>query len=93
MVSALGGTRVRAKTAGMSRVGSSRIYGGRRSRRAGATRLMAGERRSRRERGKPDPTDAWAVARATLQEPNLLIAARWAEPRVCGSWSTIAKAW
>jgi len=35
------------------------------------TRLMAGERRSGRERGKSDPIDALAVARAALREPDL----------------------
>jgi transposase len=35
---------------------------------------MAGARRSGRERGKPDPIDALAVARATLREPNLPVA-------------------
>lgn len=33
------------------------------------TRLMAGERRGNRERGKSDPIDALAVARAALREP------------------------
>jgi transposase len=33
-----------------------------------ATRLMAGERRSGRERGKSDRIDALAVARAALRE-------------------------
>jgi len=35
------------------------------------TRLMAGERRGGRERGKSDPIDALAVARAALREPGL----------------------
>ncbi|MGW9211305.1 IS110 family transposase [Embleya sp. NPDC055664] len=35
------------------------------------TRLMAGARRSARERGKSDPIDAEAVARVALREPNL----------------------
>ncbi len=35
------------------------------------TRLMAGERRGNRERGKSDPIDALAVARAALREPDL----------------------
>lgn len=35
------------------------------------TRLMAGARRSGRERGKSDPIDALAVARAALREPDL----------------------
>ncbi|WP_432190616.1 IS110 family transposase [Streptomyces sp. Tue6028] len=35
------------------------------------TRLMAGARRSARERGKSDPIDAEAVARAALREPGL----------------------
>src|SRR5437764_6392779 len=35
------------------------------------TRLMAGERRGGRERGKSDPIDALAVARAALREPDL----------------------
>jgi transposase len=34
-------------------------------------KLMAGARRSARERGKSDPIDAAAVARAALREPNL----------------------
>ena len=34
-------------------------------------RLMAGARRSSRERGKSDPIDALAVARAALREPDL----------------------
>lgn len=38
------------------------------------TRLMAGERRGGRERGKSDPIDALAVARAALREPNLPVA-------------------
>jgi transposase len=39
------------------------------------TRLMAGARRSARERGKSDPIDAEAVARVALREPDL--------PRAC----------
>ncbi|UXY25048.1 IS110 family transposase (plasmid) [Streptomyces cynarae] len=35
------------------------------------TRLMAGARRSARERGKSDPIDAEAVARVALREPEL----------------------
>lgn len=35
------------------------------------TKLMAGARRSGRERGKSDPIDALAAARAALREPNL----------------------
>ncbi|WP_327371570.1 IS110 family transposase [Streptomyces sp. NBC_01217] len=35
------------------------------------TRLMAGARRSARERGKSDPIDAEAVARVVLREPGL----------------------
>ncbi|MEU6578520.1 IS110 family transposase [Streptomyces sp. NPDC046805] len=35
------------------------------------TRLMAGARRSARERGKSDPIDAEAVARVALREPDL----------------------
>lgn len=35
------------------------------------TRLMAGARRSARERGKSDPIDAKAVARVALREPDL----------------------
>ena len=38
------------------------------------TRLMAGARRSSRERGKSDPIDALAVARAALREPGLPVA-------------------
>lgn len=38
------------------------------------TRLMAAERRGDRERGKSDPIDALAVARAALREPNLPVA-------------------
>jgi transposase len=38
------------------------------------TRLMAGERRGGRERGKSDPIDALAVARAVLREPGLPVA-------------------
>jgi transposase len=38
------------------------------------TRLMAGARRGVRERGKSDPIDALAVARAALREPNLPVA-------------------
>lgn len=34
-------------------------------------KLMAGQRRSARERGKSDPIDAIAVARAALREPDL----------------------
>jgi transposase len=36
--------------------------------------LMAGARRGGRERGKSDPIDALAVARAALREPNLPVA-------------------
>lgn len=38
------------------------------------TRLMASERRGDRERGKSDPIDALAVARAALREPDLPVA-------------------
>ncbi|HEY1633943.1 MAG TPA: IS110 family transposase [Acidimicrobiales bacterium] len=38
------------------------------------TRLMAGARQGGRERGKSDPIDALAVARAALREPNLPVA-------------------
>jgi len=38
------------------------------------TRLMAAERRVDRERGKSDPIDALAVARAALREPRLPVA-------------------
>jgi hypothetical protein len=38
------------------------------------TWLMAGERRGGRERGKSDPIDALAVARAALREPDLPVA-------------------
>jgi transposase len=38
------------------------------------TRLMAAERRAGRERGKSDPIDALAVARAALREPGLPVA-------------------
>ena len=38
------------------------------------TKLMAAERRGDRERGKSDPIDALAVARAALREPNLPVA-------------------
>lgn len=38
------------------------------------TRLMAGVRRSSRERGKSDPIDALSVARAALREPDLPVA-------------------
>jgi transposase len=37
-------------------------------------RLMAGARRSSRERGKSDPIDALSVARAALREPDLPVA-------------------
>ncbi len=37
-------------------------------------KLMAGARRSARTRGKPDPIDALAVARAALREPDLPVA-------------------
>lgn len=37
-------------------------------------KLMAGSRRSARERGKSDPIDATAVARAALREPGLPVA-------------------
>src|SRR5690554_8102339 len=37
-------------------------------------RLMAGERRGDRERGKSDPIDALAVARVALREPDLPVA-------------------
>lgn len=39
-----------------------------------APKLMAGARRSARERGKSDPIDALAVARAALREPDLPVA-------------------
>jgi transposase len=39
-----------------------------------STRLMAAERRGDRERGKSDPIDALAVARAALREPDLPVA-------------------
>ncbi len=38
------------------------------------TKLMAAERRADRERGKSDPIDALAVARAALREPQLPVA-------------------
>lgn len=38
------------------------------------TRLMAAERRGDRQRGKSDPIDALAVARAALREPGLPVA-------------------
>ena len=38
------------------------------------TKLMAGARRGGRERGKSDPIDALAVARAALREPDLPVA-------------------
>lgn len=38
------------------------------------TRLMAGERRGGRQRGKSDPIDALAVARVALREPGLPVA-------------------
>ena len=38
------------------------------------TRLMASERRGDRQRGKSDPIDALAVARAALREPDLPVA-------------------
>ena len=38
------------------------------------TKLMAGERRGVRQRGKSDPIDALAVARAALREPDLPMA-------------------
>ena len=38
------------------------------------TRLMAGARRGGRERGKSDPIDALAVARAAVREPDLPVA-------------------
>lgn len=37
-------------------------------------KLMAAERRGHRQRGKSDPIDALAVARAALREPNLPVA-------------------
>lgn len=37
------------------------------------TRFMAGARRAGRERGKSDPIDALAVARAALREPDLAV--------------------
>ncbi|GGY10408.1 hypothetical protein GCM10010358_73710 [Streptomyces minutiscleroticus] len=47
------------------------------------TRLMAGARRSARERGKSDPLDAQAVARATLREPGPAPAVRTCVPTCC----------
>lgn len=41
-------------------------------------KLMAGSRASGRERGKSDPIDALAVARAALREPDLPVA--WSDP-------------
>lgn len=38
------------------------------------TKMMAGQRRSARTRGKSDPIDALAVARAALREPDLPVA-------------------
>ena len=43
-------------------------------------KLMAGARRSARERGKSDAIDALAVARAALREPELAGRTRWTGP-------------
>jgi transposase len=60
-----------------------------------ATRLMAGERRGGRERGKSDRIDALAVARAALREgvDRLPVAQLRASSRTSGCWSTIANVW
>ena len=57
-----------------------------------STRLMAGTRRSSRERGKSDQIDAIAVARAALAAGiNTLPTAALAGPSsTCGCWSTTA---
>lgn len=57
------------------------------------TRLMAGERRGGRERGKSDPIDALAVARAALREPDLPVASSMGTPVSCGCSSTTEKTW
>ena len=44
-------------------------------------KLMAGARRGGRQRGKSDPIDALAVARAALREPNLAVAVLEGEER------------
>ena len=57
--------------------------------------LMAGARQSVRERGKSDPIDALAVARAALREGiETLPGAQLAGPSSrSGCWSSIASAW
>ena len=58
-------------------------------------KLMAGARKSARERGKSDPIDAVAIARAAIREGSTRC--RWrswpARSSTCGCWSTIASGW
>ena len=56
-------------------------------------KMMAGVRRSARTRGKSDPIDALAVARAATREPDLPVAQLDGESGSCGCWSTTEKAW
>jgi transposase len=60
-----------------------------------STRLMAGTRRSSRERGKSDRIDAIAVARAALAPGSRHCRARrWpGQSSTCGCWSSTASAW
>ncbi len=55
-------------------------------------KLMAGVRRSARTRGKSDPIDALAVARAAIREPDLPVAQLDGPSVICGCWSTTEKA-
>lgn len=57
------------------------------------TRLMAGMRRSSRERGKSDPIDAEAVARVALREEGLPTAELRVRPGTSSSCQTIAGLW
>ena len=60
-----------------------------------STRLMAGTRRSSRERGKSDQIDAVSVARAALRRgiETLPTAALAGPSSTSACWSTIASAW
>lgn len=56
-------------------------------------KLMAGTRQSARTRGKSDPIDALAVARAALREPGLPVASSDGEERALRCSSTTEKTW
>src|SRR3954453_1811777 len=58
-----------------------------------APRLMAGARKSSRERGKSDPIDAVAIARAARGSTRCRSRSWPARSSTCGCWSTIASGW